>query len=145
MSEDEKVNGPKLAADILSRMESSARERIVKRIEAQDPQLAAKIHQNIFTFENIPEINEKGVQTLLKEINHDDLVLSLKKAPEQVRSTFYKNMSERKRTLVKEDLAALDPVPVPQVEEAQRRILAKVDELRTRGEILTESDHDIWV
>lgn len=142
---DEAVNGPKVAADILSRMKPAVQARLQKAIEAVDPAIAEKIAANIIRFDSIIELNTKGLQVLLKEIPHEDLVLSLKTASQTVKDVLFNNMSERKQTMVRDDLAALPPTRLSEIEQAQRRIVQKMDELRTSGAIRTGSGNDVWV
>lgn len=142
---DEAVDGPKVAADILSRMKPAVQARLQKAIEAVDPAIAEKIAANIIRFDSIIELNTKGLQVLLKEIPHQDLVLSLKTASQTVKEILFNNMSERKQTMVRDDLAALPPTRLSEIEQAQRRIVQKMDELRTSGAIRTDSKNDIWV
>ena len=143
--DDEAVDGPKIAADILSRMKPAVQARIQKAIEAVDPAIAQKIADNIIRFDSIIELNTKGLQVLLKEIPHQDLVLSLKTASQTVKDILFNNMSERKQTMVREDLAALPPTRLSEIEQAQRRIVLKMDELRISGAIRTDSKNDVWV
>jgi len=143
--EDEKVNGPRIAAQILKSMNLSAKDRIVKTIEARSPRLAQKINENLFNFDDINELTPQGVQTLIKEIDHDDLVMSFKLATSEVKAILIQNMSERKRAMVESDLESMPPVKKLEVEDAQRRILVKLDELRTQGVIRTQSPNEIWI
>ena len=144
MTKDEKVDGPKVAAQILNSMKSTNKEKIVKAIAATDPSLAQKIGQNLFTFEDIADFSTNGVQLLIKEIDHRDLVTSLKTASERLKGVFFANMSERKLQIVQEDFAALPPTQLGEIEECQRRIVRKADELRTQGLVRTQGKGDIW-
>jgi len=145
MSKDEEVDGAKIAADILSRMEPSAQTRIVANIEAEAPELALKINENMFRFDEIADLPDRGIQILAQSVNHHDLVLSLKKAEPKTRERIYENVSERKRDLLKDDSNTSSPVKSSDVEAAQRRVLNTLEELRASGKIRTESEHDIWV
>ncbi len=144
-NEDEKVDGPRIAAQILKSMAVSKKERLVQAIEQKAPRLAEKIAENLFRFDDIADLTPQGVQVLIKEIEHDDLVLSFKLASTGVKNIFLKNMSERKRALTESDIDALPPVKKSEVEEAQKRILAKLDILRTQGLIRTQSPNEVWV
>jgi flagellar motor switch protein FliG len=141
----EAVNGPKVAADILSRMAPAVQARLQKAIERVDPVIAQKIAANVIRYDSIIELNAKGLQTLLKEVPHGDLVLALKTASQAVKDVLFNNMSERKGALVKDDLAALPPTKLSEIEAAQQRILRRVDDLRTSGAIRTDSKNDLWV
>ena len=135
MSEDEKVDGPRIAAEILRRLNPAHREKLMKAIAASDPVISKKISVNIITFDEIAELTDQSVQILIKEVDHYDLVVSLKKTNDKVKETLLSNMSARKRQVVEEDFANLPPKKVTEVDEAQQRILSKIEELRTAGSI----------
>lgn len=145
MSKDEAVNGAKIAADILSRMDSSTQERLVKNIEQAAPELAIKIHENLFSFDDIAALPDRGIQILAQSVNHHDLVLSLKKAQPTTKEKVYQNVSERKRNLLQDDEGTLSSVKSSEVDAAQKRVLSTLDELRATGKIRAESEQDIWV
>lgn len=142
---DEVVDGPAVAAKILNSMRPQNRERIVKAIQGANPDLALRIEERLYNFEEIAELQPAGVQILIKEIEHRDLVLSLKTASANVKRVLFENMSERRQQIVDEDFASLPPVKLRDVEEAQRRIMQKLSALRTAGLLKTQSKNDIWV
>lgn len=133
MSKDEAVNGPKIAAAILARMPAAHKEKLMAAIKAKDQKIAVEIDKSLITYENIAELTEQSVQILVKYVEHKDLVLSLKTAPENIKQILFKNMSSRKKQVVDEDFAALPPTKLSEIEEAQRRIAVKMDELLTAG------------
>lgn len=145
MSEDESINGPKIAAAILNRMKGPAKERIVRAIQQREPELAVRIEENLFNFEELTELTPQGMQLLLQSVSQSDLVLSLKTASGQVREAVLRNMSERRQQILLDELAGLPPVRISEVEQAQRRILQVLDELRSLGKLRTQSKNDIWV
>jgi|GEM_PF-1789686 len=142
---DEKVDGPAIAAAIMSRLPTAQKERLVKAINRTRPDLATKISDKLFNFDDISDLAPQGIQVLLQNILSADLVLSLKTASPKAKAALLENMSERKQQIVREELAALPQVRLVDVEDAQRRILAKLDELRTSGAIRTQSKKDVWV
>lgn len=142
---DEKVDGPGVAAQILNRMSTTVKDRIVANIKAAQPALAAKIEEKLFNFDEIAELQPQGVQILVKSVEHKDLVIALKTANPGVKSALYGNMSERKREMVEEDFHALPPTRLIEVEEAQRRIMIRLDELRKAGLVKTAGKKDVWV
>ena len=144
-NDDEKVNGPRVAAQILRNMKLSNKDRIVNEIEKRAPRLAQRITDNLFRFDDITELTPQGVQTLIKEIDHDDLILSFKLASDKVKDVFLKNMSERKRGMVQSDVESSPPARKADVEEAQKRILIRLEELRSQGAIRTQSPNEVWV
>ena len=143
--EDEKVDGAKIAAQILSHMPQQHREKVMKAMERSDPAITVRVHDLMFNFNDIASLTGQGVQLLINSIDHKDLVLSLKTASPEVKDSFYSNMSERKAHLVKDDFTALPKVRVNEVEEAQKRILKTLDELRSSGQIRTQNKNDVWV
>ncbi|MCI5064490.1 hypothetical protein MRY87_02065 [bacterium] len=145
MTEDEKVDGTKVAAEILKRMDGPAQTRIVANIEAAAPELAEKIQENLFRFDDIAELPDRGVQVLVQSVNHHDLVLSLKTAAPTTKQRILENVSERKKNLIAADEASQGPIKLSEVESAQKRILNTLDELRSSGKVRTGSSHDIWV
>ncbi|MCO6432664.1 MAG: hypothetical protein J5J00_17565 [Deltaproteobacteria bacterium] len=143
MTEDEKVDGPKIAAQILSRMPSSHREKLMKAIALSDPNAAKKIATNIVTFDDIAELTSQSIQVLIKEVDHYDLVVSLKLAKENVKAALFANMSARKKQVVEEDFTTLPPKKISEVEEAQKRITSKMDQLKTAGLIRSSADEEM--
>jgi flagellar motor switch protein FliG len=145
MTKDETVDGPRIAAKILNSMPPERKRKLLESIKNQSPEAFQKIENNILSFEDIVNINERGLQLLIKTIEHSDLILSLKTAKPEIKDTLLNNMSERKKKIVLEDLEALPPTPVSEVEQAQKRIIQKIDTLRASGLIQTETPDDVWV
>ena len=143
--DSEDINGAKIAAQILSRMNRATQERLRRQIEERAPEISVKIEANMFRFDDIADLHGPGVQVLVQNISHQDLVLSLKTASSKVKAKFLENISQRKQQMVEEDVDALGPQTVSEVEDAQRRILVKLDELRTAGLIRSEAKNDVWV
>jgi len=127
-------------------MGEAKKKRLVDAIQAQNPAIAAKIQEKIFTFDDISQLHPRSVQTLINEVQHEDLIVSLKVATQKVREKLLANMSERKRAMVEDDYNNLPPMRLSEVEEAKRRVLNKADELRTSGRLQTGGDDsDVWV
>ncbi len=146
MTEDEKVDGPKVAAAILNRMNPADKERLMSAIKGKAPLVAKKIEQNVLAFQDIATLAPQGIQLLIKEISHEDLVHSLKAAEVEVKEALLSNMSQRKRASVEEDLASVSANPNShEAQEAQRNIIRKLDELRTKGLIRSFGKQDVWV
>ncbi|MCB0328902.1 MAG: hypothetical protein KDD70_04545 [Bdellovibrionales bacterium] len=145
MSKDEEVNGPRIAAEILSRMAPETQTRIVANIEASAPELALKISDEMFRFDDIAELPDRSIQVLAQAVNHHDLVVALKKALPKTKEKIYQNISERKRSLLTNDGDTMAPVKSSEVDFAQRRIMNTLEELRQAGKIRTESIQDVWV
>lgn len=140
MSGDEKIEGGKIAAKILNSMPAAKKQRLLEAIRGKNSEAYQHIEENILNYEDIVEIADRGLQLLIKEVDHKDLVLSLKLASAEVKSALFRNMSQNKACIVKEDFAALPPTPRAEVEGAQKRIVQKIDELRTAGLIVTHAE-----
>lgn len=143
-TEDEAIDGAKVAAQIISRMGAENKKRVLQAIAEREPKLSIRIQESMFQFNDLASITAKGIQRLLAEVKHEDVVLSMKRASNEVQETLLSNMSERKRELVSDDVKSMPPVRTSEVEEAQRRILEKVEELRTTGAIQTKDKKDVW-
>lgn len=133
MSKDEKVNGAAIAAAILSKMDTTAQSRIVQKMRQIDPVLTTKVEENIVTFDSLSNLSDKSAQLLLQHVSPQELALSLKSASPEVKEHLVKNLSERKRDQVKDELRQLPPIRLQEVEAAQRTILVKLDELEQAG------------
>jgi len=129
MSKDQPINGPKVAADILSCMPAEDRSRLVEAIRSENPVIAARIEDNLFNFERITEVTDQAVQKLLREVPHRDVVISLKAAPDPVRDKILHNMSESRQRLVEDDVESLPPMKSSDVHAAQRRIIKRLEDL----------------
>lgn len=148
MTKDEKVDGARIAAKILSRMAPENRSRVMKAMTARDPEVMLRVKEAVFTFNDIPSLNGPGLQLVANTVEHKDLVLSLSNAPKEVQKAFLENMSTRKAKLVSEDIQALPAQPTQlkkDVEEARRKILDIIEKLRGSGQIRTHDNSDTWV
>ena len=135
-SGEEEVVGPKSAAEILNFVDRTNEERIVSEIEEMYPDLAEQIRNLMFTFEDIKKIDDRGIQTVMKEVPRDQLVLSLKTASEELSDLLFRNVSQRAAQMIKEDLEALGPVKIKDVEKAQQGIVDIVRRLEAEGKIV---------
>jgi flagellar motor switch protein FliG len=135
LTAEEEVSGPKSAADILNFVDRTNEERIITEIEEMFPDMAEQIRNLMFTFEDVKKIDDKGVQTVLKEVPRDQLVMSLKKASEELRELLFRNVSQRAAQMIKEDLEAMGPVKLKDVEKAQQGIVDIVRRLEAEGKI----------
>lgn len=135
LNEEEEVGGPKSAADILNFVERNNEERILTEIEEMYPELAEQIRNLMFTFEDIKKIDDKGIQAVLKEVPRDQLVMALKTASEDLKSLLFRNMSQRATQMIQEDLSAMGPVKLKDVEKVQQGIVDIVRRLEAEGKI----------
>lgn len=144
-TEDEEVDGPRVAAKILEQMPPEVKDRIVQKIEVTDPVLAEKISDSIFNFNDISTLPAKGIQILAQSVNHHDLVLALKEADSKTKEAILSNVSSRKRSIIEDELPSTEAVNINDIGAAKKRILKTLDELRTSGKVLSDSKHDYYV
>ena len=133
-----------LIADIFNHLERSIEGRFMEELEKSAPEAAEKIRSLMFTFEDLGKLDPASVQTLIRAIDKDKLPLALKGATETLRDLFFSNMSERAAKIMKEDMAAMGPVRLKEVEESQQYIVNVAKDLEARGEItlVTAGDDD---
>jgi flagellar motor switch protein FliG len=132
----EEIGGPKSAADILNFVDRSSEERIIVEIEETFPELAETIRNLMFTFEDIKKLDDRGVQTVLKDVPRENLVLALKTASDELKEILFRNVSQRAAEMIKEDLEALGPVKLKDVEKTQQGIVDVVRKLEAEGKIV---------
>lgn len=130
------VGGVKAAANILNFVDTSIEQEIIENIRDVDGELADTIQELMFVFDNLGDVEDMGIQKLLKEVSTDDLVVALKGADERIQAKFFKNMSKRAGDILKDDLEAKGPVRVSDVEAAQKAIVAIARRLAESGEIV---------
>ncbi len=136
VSDEEEIGGPKAAADILNFVDRTNEERIITEIEEMYPDMAEQIRNLMFTFEDIKKIDDKGIQTVLKEVPRDQLVMGLKTASQDLRDLLFRNVSQRAAQMIQEDLSAMGPVKLKDVEKAQQGIVDIVRRLEAEGKIV---------
>jgi flagellar motor switch protein FliG len=122
-------------AEIFNALERSVETRFMSALEGNSPEAAAKIRSLMFTFEDLLRVDAAGVQTLIRAIDKDKLPLALKGATESIKDIFFSNMSERAAKIMKEDMAAMGPVRLREVEEAQQYVVSVAKDLENRGEL----------
>lgn len=129
------IGGIKVAANILNFMDSSQEGTIIEHIGKVDETTAQKIQDLMFVFDNLLEVDDRGMQELMRQIPSDKLPLALKGAEPALREKFFKNMSQRAAEMLKDDLEARGPVRLSEVEGAQKEILAIARKLAETGQI----------
>lgn len=144
-SNDELVDGAEAAARILNSMPESRRQSLLGKMTAKDPTVIQRLGDKLVAFSDIAYLDPKGAQLLIKESDHKTLITALKGADEGSSQTLFENMTDRKRSIVMEDLRAMPRIPRSQAEEAQKIIVQKLDELRTKGLVRLSKSDDIWV
>jgi flagellar motor switch protein FliG len=129
------LGGVKSAANILNFMDSSAEAKVVELISKADEALGSKIQDLMFVFDDISQIDDRGVQEVLRAVPSDKLLLAIKGADEPLKQKIFKNMSQRAAEMMKDDLEAKGPVRLSEVEAAQKEILAIVRKMAEAGTI----------
>jgi len=130
-----RLGGIRVAAEIVNMMGSSDEESVLKHIKEHDETLAQKMIDEMFLFENLLGLEDRGIQLILKEIESESLIIALKGAPKELLEKFLKNMSQRAAETLREDIEGRGPVRVSQVETEQKAILQVVRRLAESGEI----------
>jgi len=135
MLKKQPMGGIQAAADILNFMGGDNEASIMEHLKSYDPDMAQKIMDKMFVFENILEIEDRGIQLLLRDVQSDALVTALKGASEEMREKIFKNMSQRAAEMMREDLESKGPVRLSEVEAQQKEILLVVRRLADEGQI----------
>ena len=132
----EKVGGVETVAEILNLCDRTSEKAIMEGIENEDPELVENIRRLMFVFEDIKLVNDKGIQSVLKEVDNDELGLALKTASDDLKQKVFTNMSARASELIREDMEYMGPVRLSDVEAAQQRIVDIVRRLEESGDII---------
>ncbi len=130
------MGGVRHAAEILNFVGAAQETAMLDNVREYDPDLAQKIIDEMFVFENIMDIDNRGIQTLLREVQSDSLVIALKGAAPELREKIFQNMSQRAAEMLREDLEAKGPVRLSEVEAEQKEILKTVRRLAEEGQIM---------
>ncbi len=127
--------GVRTAAEILNFIGSVQESSVIETVRGYDPDLAQKIIDEMFVFEDVIGIDDRGIQLILREIQSESLIVALKGSSEELREKVFKNMSQRAAEMLREDLEAKGPVRVSEVETEQKEILKVVRRLSDEGQI----------
>jgi len=130
------LGGVKTAAEMINLMGASVETAVLDYIREADNELAQKIMDNMFTFDDLEKIDDKGIQLLMKEVQSESLVIALKGATPEMREKVFKNMSTRAAETLREDLESRGPVRVSEVEAEQKEMLKIVRRLADEGQIV---------
>lgn len=134
--EGSKIGGVGSVAEILNQLDHTTEARIISEIEGSNPDLAEEIRKLMFVFEDLIKVDDRGMQTILKDVSSQDLLIAMKTASEPLKAKIFANMSERAATMMKEDLDAMGPVRLSEVEKAQQNILKIAKKLEEEGKIV---------
>ena len=141
------MGGVRHAAEILNFVGGTQETAVLDNVREYDPDLAQRILDEMFVFENIMEIDNRGIQTLLREVQSDSLITALKGAAPELREKIFSNMSRRAADILREDLEAKGPVRLSEVEAEQKEILKTIRRLAEEGQIImgTKGGDDAFV
>src|SRR5690242_18827510 len=147
LSGSEKINkssvgGVRTAAEIINFMGSTAENSILDKLREFDGDLAQKIIDQMIVFENLMDIDDRGIEILLREIPSDSLVIAMKGAAADLREKIFRNMSTRAAEMLREDLEVMGPVRVSEVEAQQKQILQVVRRLADEGQVAFGSKNE---
>ncbi|MCJ8298426.1 MAG: flagellar motor switch protein FliG [Pseudomonadales bacterium] len=137
------LGGVKQTSDIMNYIDSALEEEVMGGIKEVDEGLADQIADMMFVFENLIDVDDRGIQVMMREIQTDQLVIALKGADNAMQEKIFKNMSKRAADLLRDELEAKGPVRMSDVEEAQKEILAVARKLADSGEIMLGSGDDM--
>ncbi len=129
------VGGVRIVADILNNMDKSIEEPILADIEKLDKEEAEKIRELMFTFDDLASVDDKSMQLILREVSHDQIVLALKTASDELRTKILANVSKRAQEMINDDLEAMGPKKLSEVEKVQHEILKVARRLEDEGKI----------
>ncbi|MEE8290626.1 MAG: flagellar motor switch protein FliG [Candidatus Tectomicrobia bacterium] len=134
--ETNKVGGILAVAEILNNIDQASEREIINGIEEVDTMLADEIRQLMFTFEDLKGLDDRGMQTVLREVSNDELILALRTASEELRDKILRNMSQRAAEMMREELDIMGPVRVSDVEQAQLKITQISKRLEAEGKVV---------
>ena len=139
--------GVTTAAEILNFMGSAMEAEMMEKVRSFDPDLAQKIEDKMFVFENILDVDDRGIQLILREVQSEALIVALKGSSEELREKIFRNMSSRAAEMMREDLESKGPVKLSEVESNQKEILKIVKRLSDDGQIALggKGDEDAYV
>lgn len=129
------LGGVEPIADMLNIMDKNSEKNVMSRVDEKDPELAEEIRKLMFVFEDMVHIDDSGIQNLLKDVDQQKLVVALKTANEEIKAKLFKNMSNRAAQMLMEDLEALGPTKLSDVQKAQSEIVQKAKDLESQGKL----------
>lgn len=136
------IGGVRTAAEILNFMSGDTETSVMDNLKNYDSDLAQKIMDEMFVFDNIIDIDDRGIQVLLREVQSESLIVALKGANQDLREKIFKNMSQRAAEMMREDLESKGPVRLSEVEAQQKEILQIVRRLADEGQIILGAKGD---
>lgn len=134
--EQKEVGGVDKVVEILGRLSKGSDRAILALIEAGDPEMAEEIRKKMFTFDDLVQLDNRSLQMVLREVNNETLTLALKTASEGIKEKIFSNISQRAAEMIQEDLEAMGPVRLSEVEAMQQTILQAALKLEEEGQLV---------
>jgi len=131
-----KMGGLKSAADIMNYLDTNIEGQLMDAIREQDEEMSQQIQDLMFVFDNLADVDDRAIQTILREVQQDALLKAIKGADDELKEKITKNMSKRAAEMLLDDLEAMGPVRITEVEAAQKEILSVARRLADAGEIM---------
>ncbi|MFT5726641.1 MAG: flagellar motor switch protein FliG [Desulforhopalus sp.] len=131
-----KIGGLDTVVGILNNMKNNLDGDILEAMEQEDPEMAEEIRKKMFTFENLVALDGRSLQMILREVNNDSLTMALKTASEQMKEKIFSNMSARAADMIRDDLDAMGPVRLSEVEIMQQSIVKIAMKLEEEGKLV---------
>ena len=135
-SKSSSFGGVKAAARIMNLTKTELEASVILGLNQIDPDLTMRIQDNMYTFENLSTMDNRGIQVLMRNVDTDQLMIALKGATEEVKEKFFGNMSERARSMFKDDMEAKGPMRITDVEDAQKKIMRTARKLSDSGDLM---------
>lgn len=142
LSKSTRRDAHELIADIFNSLDRNTESRFMEALEERNRESAERVKALMFTFEDLNRIDSQGIQVLLRSVDKDKLAIALKGASETLKELFFNNMSTRAGKIIKEDMDAMGPVRMRDVEEAQQYIVTTAKDLANSGEIVVSEGKD---
>ena len=140
-----KFDGVEILASILNEVGGDAEEGILSHIEKKNSDLADRIRQKMFVFEDLLQVEDRSFREILQNVDNQGLAKALKTAPEELKQKIFNNLSERAADMLKEDMEIMGPVRLKEVEDAQQNILRITKKLEAEGKIALAGSEDVFV
>lgn len=135
-SQAKSMGGTKVAAEIMNNLDTSIESELMESIKEIDEDMGTTIQDQMFVFDNLKAVDDRGIQALLREVSSEVLILALKGSDEELQEKIFANMSKRAAELLRDDLEAKGPVKLSEVEGAQKEILLIARRMADAGEIM---------
>jgi flagellar motor switch protein FliG len=140
-----KVGGARTVADIVNAMDRDTSDTVMAALENENAELHQKIREMLFVFDDLADVDDRGMQTILREVSSENLAVALRGAEPAVSEKIFRNMSKRAAEILKEDMEARGPVKLTEVEAAQREIIAVAQKLAEEGTIILGKSSNEYV